>query len=170
MKNKIITIEEYINNEAIPFNQQDYVIIKRLSENVSKALNEPTGQASAYELITGFVKAHNLTQFIFKSSGEINASQIRAKAQLDQSTWDSIRNNNPRLLEATIFRICFALELNTEEANALMMASGRAYNPSFPLHVVVFALLDMRIYDYDTVYTLLGFFGQNYGFKNIYKD
>ncbi len=169
-KNLKVIIEEYLNNHAIPFSHDNAEQFAEIASEISSVMDKPTDRESVLNLITEFINAHNKTELFFKSSGEINASKFRALAQMDQSSWESIRDNTPHLLESTIFRICFALELSTDEAERLMRASGRAYTPFFSLHVVVFSLLDMKIYDYETVYIMLDFFGEQCGFKNIYRD
>ena len=126
-------------------------------------------ELSLYDYIMSFVRRLKNPCFI-KKSGKISEPEFYEYALVDKTTWSNIRNNIGYPSKKSLLKLIFALRLNEEEANLLMKKGSSSLNTLDPRDRVVLALIDLKIYDKESVYDVLEEYGKNGAvkFENIY--
>ena len=138
-------------------------------ESIDSYNKKSENEQSLYEYIMSFVSRMKEPSFV-KKSGKISEPEFYEYALVDKMTWSNIRNNVGYPSKKSLLRLIFALKLNEDEAILLMQKGSSSLNILDPRDRVVLALIDLRIYDKETVYDVLEEYGKNGAkkFENIY--
>lgn len=140
-----------------------------ISNRIEFRAKQYAKETSLYEFLIPLIKRSQSPSFV-KANGEVNGAKFYTYARIDKSTWSNIRWNLITPNKNTLLKLIIALKLNEEEANVLMRKGSNSLNPKDPRDLVILALIDLKIYDIETVYSVLEVYGKRgtVKFENIY--
>lgn len=164
-------VEESINKiicgqkKDISSSRRIYVYKVDLKASLEKY---PEGE-SLYSMICRYIRRMRKPYFI-KKSGKLDEAGFYTYARIDKSTWSNIRLNTKNPNKETLLKLILALQLNLEEAKALMNKASSSLTDTDPRDRIVMALIDCRCYTPEDIYEIMEEYGQNGAqpFKNIY--
>ena len=103
----------------------------------------------------------NINNPYLRKNGAINESRFYNYAYIDKSTWSSLKYNLILPKKKTVLKLSIALQLTEEEATVLMKKSNNSFDFDDTQDLVILALLNMEVYDIETVIETLEFYQQN---------
>lgn len=154
---------------AVPSFFGDDPIDIEISNRIELRTKQSAEEVSFYEFLVPLIKRSKSPSFV-KSNGEVNGAKFYTYARIDKSTWSNIRWNLITPNKNTLLKLIIALKLNEEEANELMRRGSNSLNPKDQRDLVILALIDLKVYDIETVYNVLEVYGKRGAvhFDNIY--
>lgn len=140
-----------------------------ISNRIEFRARQSEKETSLYEFLEPLIKRSKSPSFV-KANGEVNGAKFYTYARIDKSTWSNIRWDLITPNKNTLLKLIIALKLNEEEANELMRKGSNSLNPKDPRDLVILALIDLKVYDIETVYNVLEVYGKrgSVKFENIY--
>lgn len=106
----------------------------------------------------------SFSETLFKMIDEKNLkdTDVYKKANIDRRLFSKIRNKNYHPRKNTIIKFIFALELDLNEADELLMTSGYSLSTSDLRDVIIMYFLEIENYDLFIINEVLEKYNQEY--------
>ena len=89
------------------------------------------------------------------------------EARINADVWSNFRSGTVASSKPTLLKIVIALRLNEDEARHFLSLAGKAYNAMEMTDRIIFACIDLGIYDPDTICEILVYYKRVYAKKGI---
>ena len=87
-------------------------------------------------------------------------SDVYKKAHIDRRLFSKIRSNKKYIpCKKTVIALCFALELDREEADALLSSAGYSLSRADEYDLVIAFCIDKKVFDFFEVNEVMAHFG-----------
>ena len=87
-------------------------------------------------------------------------SDIYKKARIDRRLFSKIRSNKKYIpCKKTVIALCLALELDREEADALLSSAGYSLSPADDYDLAIAFCIDKQVFDFFDINEVMAHFG-----------
>ncbi|MBR1531431.1 MAG: hypothetical protein IJ643_05170 [Eubacterium sp.] len=158
-----IVLHNYIVSQGVDNDAKTNSNLNNMIDSYIKDHKGSTKESTIYEDVIEYLnRLNNKTGNLYvRKNGAINESRFYNYAYIDKSTWSSLKYNLILPKKKTILKLAIALHLSEDEAIALMNKANNSFDFDDTQDLVILALLNMKVYNIETVIETLEYYQQN---------